>query len=253
MPKQDLEFRNPLLNVAGMLGFVPDVHGSRVWESLGAFVTNPLSMRRRRPTAEPAVIEYPGGVLMHSGLPSPGFQHALRRFSRAWAQATIPIVVSLMADRPDETREMVRALEGLENILAVELSFAPNLADDIIRLAVEMSIGELPIIVGLPASQVLSLGPQVEALGAAAISMSPPRGSLQGRSAVVSGRLFGPSLFPPALELLLSARKLGLPMIASGGVASPSQVETMLAAGALAVQADIDLWIPSGNEKSPVN
>jgi dihydroorotate dehydrogenase len=135
----------------------------------------------------------------------------------------------------------------------VELTFAPHLADDIIRLAVELSVGELPIIVSLPAPQVLSLGPQVEALGAAAISMSPPRGSLKRRSDVVSGRLFGPSLFPPALELLLSACKLGLTMIASGGVSSPSQVEAMLAAGALAVQVDIGLWIPSGNEKSPVN
>jgi hypothetical protein len=41
-------------------------------------------------------------------------------------------------------------------------------------------------------------------------------------------------------------------MIASSGVSSPLHAQAMLAAGALAAETDIGLWIPSPNEKSPV-
>ena len=49
------------MNAAGTLGFAPDYRAPAPWEAFGAFVTNPLSLRTRRPTAQPALIEYPGG------------------------------------------------------------------------------------------------------------------------------------------------------------------------------------------------
>lgn len=253
MPKQDLVFKKPFLNAAGSLGFSPDLRAPLDWDSFGAFITNPISMRRRLPTATPALIEYAGGLLIHSGLPNPGFRTVVNQFSRSWAQSPLPIIVNLMADRPEETRAMVIALEAAENTLAVELSFAPLLADDIILLAVEMSVGELPMIVSLPADQVLRLGPLVEARGAAAISLCPPRGSIPHLGQSVSGRLFGPSLFPMSVELVRSACRLGLTIIGSGGVTSQQDADAMLAVGAIAIQVDIGLWLPSPIAESPVN
>lgn len=253
MPKQDLVLSKPLLNAAGSLGFVPDLRAPIDWDSFGAFVANPISLRPRHATEAPALIEYPGGLLIHSGLPNPGFRRVLRRCSRAWAESPLRIVVNLMADRPEETREMVLALEAQENILAIELSFAPLLADDLILLAVEMSMGEIPIIVSLPPDQVLRLGPQVEARGAAAISLGPPRGTIATSGKTVSGRLFGPSLFPLSLELVRAGCKLGLNTIGSGGVFSASDAEAMLSCGAMAVEMDVVLWQPPGKAKSPVS
>ena len=60
MFKQDLTFSSPYMNAAGTLGFAPDFRAPVPWESFGAFVTNPLSLRPRLPTASPALIEYPG-------------------------------------------------------------------------------------------------------------------------------------------------------------------------------------------------
>ena len=245
MPKRDLIFQKPLMNAAGTLGFVPDAHGDIAWDGLGAFVTNPISLRSRRATSSPALIEFPGGLLLHSGLPNPGFRAVVNRCGRRWQEAGLPIIVNLMADRPDETEQMVQALEGVENILAAELGFAPLLAPDIIALAVELCRGELPLIVSLPAEQVLGLGPRLIQLGAAAISLSPPRGTLPRNGELVSGRLFGPSLFPKALEAIHSAARLGLPLIGSGGVCSQVDMDAMLKAGALAVQVDSALWLPS--------
>lgn len=247
--KRDLHFNKLLMNAAGSLGFAPDFRSPGDFGSLdsfGAFVTNPISLRPRLPTAQPAVIEYPGGFLLHTGLPNPGFHAALKKFSARWMRSELPIIVNLMADRPEEAQTMVRRLEPQENVMGVELGFAPLLADDIISLTLEMCLGEIPLIFSLPVEQVLSLGPRLMQEGAQAISIAAPRGShITSHKSVISGRMYGPSLFPQTLNLVESAAKLGLPIIGSGGVWSKENADAMLSVGALAVQVDAALWNPA--------
>jgi dihydroorotate dehydrogenase (NAD+) catalytic subunit len=248
--KRDLYFSKPLMNAAGTLGFAPDLRvitdlGSL--ERFGAFVTNPISLRPRLPTGQPAVIEYPGGFLLHTGLPNPGLSGVVKKHAARWERSDLPIIVHLMADRPEETKHMVQKLENIESVMAVELGFAPLLADDIFLITLEMCLGELPLIFSLPHEQVLSLGPRLIQAGAEAISLAAPRGALTtGSGQLTTGRLYGRSLFPQALELVYSAARIGLPVIGAGGVWSPQDVTDMLSAGALAVQMDASLWVPRG-------
>jgi hypothetical protein len=132
-------------------------------------------------------------------------------------------------------------LEEIENVMAVELGFAPLLADDIILLTLEMCLGELPLIFSLPIEQVLSLGPRLMQEGAQAISIAAPRGALM-TDHLITGRLFGPSLFPQSFDTVRSATKLGLPIIGSGGVWTKENADAMISVGALAVQVDAALW-----------
>jgi dihydroorotate dehydrogenase (NAD+) catalytic subunit len=241
--KRDLYFSKPIMNAAGSLGFAPDLRAGVNLESLGAFVTNPFSLHRRVPAAKPEIIEYPGGFLLHTGLPNPGFNAGLKRYAAKWSRSDLPIIVHLMADRPEETQKMVRTLETQENVMAVELGFAPLLANDIILLTLEMCSGELPLIFSLPVEQVFSLGPRLIQEGAQAISISMPRGALPtDHSSLTTGRLYGPSIFPRALETVYSAARLGLPIIGAGGVWTKENADAMLAIGALAVQVDAALW-----------
>ncbi len=255
--KRDLYFSKPLMNAAGSLGFVPDTRAGIPLDSFGAFVTNPFSLRPRKPATQPEVIEYPGGFLLHSGLPNPGFNAGIKRYASRWDKSDLPVIVHLMADRPEETQRMVQMLEMHENVMAAELGFAPLLANDIILLTLEMSLGELPLIFSLPVEQMLSLGPRLIQEGAQAISISAPRGAMpenkgkgSGDRGVTTGRLYGPSLFPRALETVYSAAKLGLPVIGAGGVWTKENAEAMLLAGALAVQVDAALWGPSWPSQS---
>lgn len=243
--KRDLYFSKPLMNGAGSLGFAPDPRAGIKLDSFGAFVTNPISLRPRAPATRPEIMEYPGGFLLHSGLPNPGFSAAIRKYSSRWNKSDLPVIVHLMADRPEETQHMVQMLEMQENVMAVELGFAPLLADDILLLTLEMSLGELPLIFSLSIEQVLRLGPRLIQEGAQAISISAPRGALPAEHlSLITGRLYGPSLFPRALETVYSAAKLGLPIIGAGGVWTKESAEAMLSAGALAVQVDAALWNP---------
>ena len=243
LQKRDLVLSQPLVNAPGTLGFAPDPHRMPFLPHLGAFFTNPISRRPRQPSGNRVYLPFPGGVLLHTGLPNPGLPAALKKYARRWADSHLPIIVHLMADRPDETLHMVRSLEGQENIAAVELGFAPLLADDILLLTIEMCLGELPLIASLPPEQVLSLGPRAIREGAAAISLAAPRGMLTADDGqLTTGRLSGPALFPQALLTVRDASRAGIPVIGVGGVGSKENADAMLSVGALAVQVDESLW-----------
>ena len=240
-----------------MLGFAPqgrDGEAAQTPRDLGAFVTNPISLRPRRPAARPACIAYAGGFVLHTGLPNEGLRRVLARHEARWARSHLPIIVHLIADRPDETRQMVGMLEGAENVMAAELGFAPLLTADILRLTVELCRGELPLICSLPREQVLGLGPRLIEEGAAAISFAPPRGAVpdkrlesspDGANELVTGRLFGPSLLPQTLELVRNCAKLGLPVIGGGGIWKDEDIGSVLGAGAIAAQVDAWHWLPA--------
>ena len=255
MFKQDLIFRKPIMNAAGMLGFSPDLRAPVPWDDFGAFITNPISLRPRKAADQPAAKEYPGGFLLHNGLPNPGLNAVINKHVHRWTDSPLPVIVNLMADRPEEAKQMVKKLEGIENVTAIELGFAPLLADDIILLAIEMCLGELPLIVSLAAEQVLNLGPRVLQAGAVALSLAAPRGMLPftphsspgAGEELISGRLFGPALFPRSLEVVHSASRLGLAIIGAGGVYTIENVAAMMTAGALWVQMDAGLWLPKNS------
>jgi len=243
--KRDLYFSKPLINAAGSLGFAPDTRNGTPLDSFGAFVTNPVSLRPRLPTSHPALVEFPGGFLLHTGLPNPGFKDVLKKYSEKWDRANLPIIVHLMADRPEETQRMVRELENAENVMAVQLGFAPLLSDDIILLNLEMCLGEIPLIFALPHEQVLTLGRQLMDGGASAISIASPRGAVYDKAGnLITGRMYGQSLFPRSLDIVRSAAMSGLQIIGAGGIWADADVESMLKAGAIAVETDAQLWVP---------
>jgi dihydroorotate dehydrogenase (NAD+) catalytic subunit len=196
------------------------------------------------------VVEYPGGFLLHTGLPNPGLAAAVKKYAHKWADSSLPIIVHLMADRPEETARMVETLENLENVMAAELGFAPLLTDDIILTSVKMAMGELPLIVSLPMEDAVRLAPRVIEAGAAAVSLSAPRGTLnltpapspERRGEMITGRLYGPSVFPQSLEIVRRLAGAGVPVIGGGGVYKREQAEVMKEAGAMAVQLDAVLW-----------
>ena len=117
--KQNLVFSKSFVNTAGTLGFAPDPHTMPFLEHLGAFITHPISRLPRVPARNRCCLSYSGGFLIHTGLPNPGISRAITRYRRHWANAPLPIVPHLLVEIPKTLTEMVRKLEGLENIMAV--------------------------------------------------------------------------------------------------------------------------------------
>jgi dihydroorotate dehydrogenase (NAD+) catalytic subunit len=242
-PVPALEFATPWMNAAGTLGFAPDVRGSVSLTTFGAFVTKPISVRARRTAQPPRLLPFPGGVLLHTGHPNPGLSSAIKNYAASWARSPIPVIVNLLSAKPEDLRRAVTRIEELENITAIELSVEPDVEPAELAGLAKLAAGELPLIVQLPLHRAAELIDAVLKSDAAAVSLGAPRGtlpSLDGK--LVSGRLYGPALFPQALALTAQLAGQGLPLIAAGGVETKAQGEALLAAGAAAVQIDIALW-----------
>jgi dihydroorotate dehydrogenase (NAD+) catalytic subunit len=261
MPKYDLLIDPPLMNAAGSLGFTLPDRGTIDPGSLGAFVTNPISLEPRAPTRRPRLVNFPGGFLLHTGYPNPGLRSVLRRFAGSWERIGLPIIVHLLCDRVEHVSQMMARLERVAGIAAVELSLPPKADVHIARAVLQAAAGELPVILRLPLDQArhwadllwrnpsdpLTTDPIRS--GIAAISLGPPRGllpidqsELQFRNNLVHGRLYGPALYAQALATVHALAETGMPVIGAGGIYLRDQAETMLAAGAVAVQLDAVLW-----------
>lgn len=247
MFRQDISLGSPWMNAAGTLGFSPSGSASARWtapEPMGAFVTNPISLGPRTPAAERCLLPFSGGVLMHSGLPNPGLTRVLRKYGDRWAQSSLPVWAHLIGANPDEIHQMVRRLEGVEGVSAVELGLPPDARGDAALAYVEAAFGELPLVVHLPLT--MAGEPwlkELAGLGTSALTLGAPRGALltdTGRP--VNGRLFGPATFPLMLAAVQSARRLGIPVIAGAGIYRLHDVEALRNAGAWAVQLDTVLW-----------
>ena len=143
--RQDLDFRSPWLNAAGSLGYNPPEKW--VWsEPIGAFITNPVSLYPRTPAEGRVVIPFPGGFLLHSGLPNPGLQGLLAG-ARRWERSSVPLWVHIIADTPEEIEGMVRVLESQETVSAIELGIGPRTGPEQALKLARAGVGELPLVV----------------------------------------------------------------------------------------------------------
>ncbi len=249
MPKSDLYFATPMLNAAGTLGFSPDPKSPVDFGRFGAFVTNPVSWVPRTPARGDRYMPFPGGFLLHTGYPNPGLKTIIRRHARQWAQSPVPVIVHLLAQNPDRLRRMVERLEGLEGVMGVEIGLPPEVDPGLAYELGVAAVGELSSILHLPFENIAGVNAKSELLdaidktGVSAVSLAPPRGTLPNSDGIlISGRLYGPGLFPQALAVVKKLVEIGIPTIGSGGVYTQEQVEILLTNGVIAVQLDAVLW-----------
>jgi dihydroorotate dehydrogenase (NAD+) catalytic subunit len=243
MPKFDLTLSHPLMNAAGSLGFAPDPHGPVDLSRLGAFITNPISLGERTPAHGPRCLRFPGGFLLHTGYPNPGLKAAIRRFAARWMRSPLPVIVHLLAQSPSEAATMASMLEAVEGVAGLEIGLPPG-SDAATALAfARAASGELPLILRLPLEEAARLVPSIPQGLVAAVSLAPPRGTLPTPlGGLVQGRLYGPAVYPLALSAVQALKRSGVPLIGAGGIYRQQDAESMLKAGAVAVQLDAVLW-----------
>jgi len=237
------------MNAAGVLGFTP-LRESPLPQPPVAFVTNPISYQPRTPAADRFCNPYPGGFLLHTGWPNPGFRKVTKQYSARWARSEVQVWVHLLAEQPHEVNQMVRTLEEKDGVAAIEIGLPPTAKDDWRLQLVEAALGEMPVTVCVPLDQINAAWVRgVVTLGISGLVLSAPRGMVRNDAGGFShGRLYGPGLFPQVLQALGCLRSFQIPVIAGCGVYDQQSVDTLLAAGAEAVQLDAVLWRGWGSE-----
>ena len=241
--KRDLVLLRPWVNAPGFLGFAGEARECVAIERLGAFVTPPLSLLPRTPARPPRLLAAEGSFLLHTGHPNPGLPAVLRQHRRAWGDLPVPVIAHLLLQTPDEAAAVAAQIEGVEAIAALELGLGEVGASQAAAL-VQACVGELPLIAHLPLGTPVEVFAAAAESGAQAVSIGAPRGALPGTDGThVRGRLYGPAVFPLALQAVLQlAEALRVPILAGGGVYGPAQAQALRQAGAAVVVLDGVLW-----------
>jgi dihydroorotate dehydrogenase (NAD+) catalytic subunit len=241
--KRDLVIRIPFTNAAGFLGCDAAARESIDFAGLGAYLTPPLSLQPRSAAQGTRLLPYAGGFLLHTGHPNPGLRLAIRRDRRHWALLPCPVIVHLLVQDPEEAREAVRWIESVDVVAGLEIGLGEVDARQA-ALVVAASVGEVPIIAHLPLGTADSVFVAAAEAGALAVSIGAPRGARPGSNGgSVRGRLYGPAIFPLALQAVARLKEqVPVPIFAGGGVYRREQAMALLRAGAAAVQLDGVLW-----------
>lgn len=258
IPTRALPLLSPVMIAAGCC---PPQLGEWVRPPLGAVVVGSFGAHSRR--GRRAVLqETVGGVRYTPTTARVSIAAVLRRWGRVWAQSPVPVIVSLVGETPESFGQAAAALEGARGVIAIELALGWRTDEDTPPLCFEPALVtrsvaavrracQFPVLVKVAydtpdLAATLAACAAVRAIAAtlgggvpisplALIGPSEPMGSsYAGGSA---GVLCGPATFPLIRERVRqAAANTPLPIIASGGVATPAHALALLAAGAAAVQ-----------------
>lgn len=252
-------FQNPVLLAAGTAGYGTELAGTVDLERLGGIVVKAVSLEPRAGNRPPRVAEMPGAMRNSVGLANPGLASVvrqelpaiLRRLSRC------RVLVNVVGFTLDDYAAVVRGLEAVPGVVAYELNLScPNtLADGLefgmdpkaVRAIVTAVRAETRRGVSVKLSPALedvaSMAGIAGAAGADAISVvnSLPGSRYEGElgTAVLGagkGGVTGPVLLPYGLDAVRKvSAATGLPVIATGGIRTVSDVQSYLSAGATLV------------------
>ena len=238
MFKRDLIFEPQIMNAAGYGGFSPDIDIFHSQDVAGAFITNPISYRKRKPASGEHYHPHPGGFLLHTGLPNPGFRKVIKANAGKWERTNIQVIPHLIAQDPYNLEKMVHSLEEMPAVSGIEIGFRSDHSIPEILDLLSAAEGELPIIAKLNIQRHLEDLDEIMENGVFAISFSAPRGSMVEQGKILSGRLQGPAQTPSLLNLLLDAAKTNIHLIPSVWEPDPGLIDEIIRAGAAAVQIE---------------
>jgi dihydroorotate dehydrogenase (NAD+) catalytic subunit len=249
--------RGPVLNGSGTFDALAArrAFGDALLERFpfDAFVSKTITLEPRAGNPPPRLWETPAGMINSIGLPNKGLEGFLASDLPELAELPVPLVVSVMGFSREELAHLAEAVAAREEVAMIELNVScPNVETGLVMgadpeetaraLEVVRPRCQKALIVKLTptAQDPAAVAAAAEEAGADAISlvntlkgmaMDPRSGGpwLGG----VTGGVSGPSIRAVALEQVGAvSRRVEIPVIGMGGIASGRDAADFMAAGA---------------------
>ena len=219
-----------------------------------AFVSKTITLEPRLGNPPPRLFETAAGLINSIGLPNRGLAGYLEHDLPQLATLPVPLITNVMGSNADEVGQLFDALEGRDEIAAIELNVScPNVKTGLDigsdpgeltkLLAAVRSRSSKPLIVKLTpnTANVALVASAAEASGADAVSLintlrafaadpaRPGKAWLGGGT----GGQSGPAIRAVALaQTVAVAAAVDLPIIAMGGISNAANGQQFLDAGA---------------------
>jgi len=253
-----LRLKNPLMSASGCFGYGVEYADVVDLSTLGAVVVKGLFLAEREGHPPPRIVETPAGMLNAIGLQGIGVHRFVREKMPELRARNATVIVNVCGVTIDEYTEVARILSDVEGVAGLELniscpnikeggiSFGSNLGNTHQVVSAVRRVTRLPLIPKLTpnVTDVASFAKASEEAGADAVSlvntflaMAIDVETRRPRLSNVMGGLSGPAIRPIAVRMVYEcARRVRIPVIGMGGIASAADVLEFMIAGAAAVQ-----------------
>ena len=249
---------NPVLVASGTFGYGIEYGDVVDVGRLGAICCKGTTLKARIGNVTPRVTETPAGMLNSIGLQNPGVDAVVEKYAPIWRGWRTPVIVNVAGESVADYVEVVRRLEGVPGIAAIELNIScPNVGKGGLQFAIDPDaaggvtaavrrVTDLPLLVKL-SPNVADVRPIARAIADAGADALTAINTLSGIAVArnrdrpllgnVFGGLSGPAIKPVALRIVYEvAQVVDIPIVAIGGITELADVLDYLAVGAVAVQ-----------------
>jgi dihydroorotate dehydrogenase (NAD+) catalytic subunit len=252
-----LHLMNPILVASGTFGYAREMANIVDFSKLGGIIPKTVTRQPRAGNPPPRTVETPSGMLNAIGLDNDGIDHFIAHHLPYLRTLPTAVIANVAGKSEDEFVEMAAQVGREPGLAALELNLScPNVAGGV-DFAIDphvtarvvagvRSVCPLPLIAKLTpnVTDVVSIARAAADAGADAVSLVNTfvgmavdwrrRRPILGN---VTGGLSGPAIKPLALRIVWQvARKVAVPIIGIGGIATLDDVMEFLVAGASAVQ-----------------
>jgi dihydroorotate dehydrogenase (NAD+) catalytic subunit len=244
--KFGLALKLPLMPASGHAGYGAEHHALIDWERWGAFVTNAVTARTRRSGWERRMFDLQTALLIEHSSAYPGVDGVIREHAEVWKHLGAPVIVHVAGITPDDVAECVVRLAIVDGVGGVELSFSEAEDEGAVGALISAAreIDGPPLLAQVPMRRAAHFAPICVEAGADALVVgAPPIGVMPSGSDWVSGYMYGRAMLPLVVRAVRETlERVDAPIIAAGGVHAREDVDTLLQAGARAVQIDTLVW-----------
>ncbi|MFN0051714.1 MAG: dihydroorotate dehydrogenase [Planctomycetales bacterium] len=252
-----LHLKNPILVASGTFGYAREMAAFVPFERLGGIIPKTITPQPRLGNPPPRTVETASGLLNSIGLDNDGLDLFLEKHLDYLLALGTAVIANIAGHNRDEFLAMAQRLDACPGLAGLELNIScPNVSggvdfgvDPEMTASVVRGVREvcgLPIIAKLTpnVTDITQIAAAAAEAGADAVTLA---NTFQGMAidwrrrkpilGNVVGGLSGPAIKPIILRMVWQvARRVGIPIIAAGGIGTLDDVLEYLVAGASAVQ-----------------
>jgi len=127
------KLKNPIVYASGTFGYGVEFKDIVDFDFVGAFVTKTVTLHPKKGNQPPRIIELDCGVLNSIGLENPGLDTFLKEKLPLIKKINTPFIVSIAGSNLGEFVEIIKKLNKIKDIFAIELNLScPNIKGKII-------------------------------------------------------------------------------------------------------------------------
>ena len=264
----NLKLENPVLVASGTFGYGREYEGLVDVNKLGGIVTKTITPKPRQGNPPPRIIETASGMLNAIGLQNDGIDDFVTKKVSFIKKINVPIIASVAGESPEEYAELVKRLDGVDKVAAIELNLScPNIHErgrsfaqsakatkDIVEKARKATKKTLIAKLSPNVTDITEIAGAAEAGGADAVSlvntflgMAINTEKKKFELANMTGGLSGPAIKPLAIRMVWEVyNAVKIPIIGMGGITTADDAVEFLMAGATAVTVGTASFVDPG-------